>query len=272
MPVRASTAFTLVVVLVLPASAAGAVKTGLDRHAGMRLTLDGRVLTAKIANARGGAPDLEEQLYGKRIDAVCSSSFFRPRSHSVVRTRLWPVGARRLSFRFRRDISDRVKWCLIENHGVDVAAVTYIRPEPIRFVGKGRGPSGAWWRLGGGRGVLGEPCALLRTERAPARWCFPEFAERRVTLGVQQWPACAEDGYVLGVVTAAAATVRLRLSDGTTAVARLYDPPRASRVRARYFIAALAGTTIVRSVQALDSAGAVLATRRASEDSEQPCG
>jgi hypothetical protein len=164
------------------------------------------------------------------------------------------------------------KWCLIEHHASDIAFVSFIKREPIRFIGEGRGPSGAWWRLGGGRGELGEPCAVLRTERAPGRWCLPEFAERRVTLAAEQWPACAEDGYVFGVVTPAAATVRLLMADGTTADARVLDAPRASRVRARYFVAALAGATIARTVQALDSTGTVLATRRASEDSEQPCG
>jgi hypothetical protein len=269
-PVRASTAFTLVVALVLPASAVGAVKTGLDRHAGMRLTLDGRVLTAEIANPRGGDLDLEEQLHGKRIDAVCSSSFFRPRTHSVVRRRLWPVGERRLSFRFRRDISDRAKWCLIENNGVDVAAVTYVRPEPIKFVGKGRGPSGAWWRLGAGAGAVGEPCVFWRTERSTARLCFSRFAERRVTLGLQQWLECDRDAYFFGVVSTAAAAVRLVLADGTSVDAKVYDRPRGSRLRARLFAAALLRGTDVSAAQSFDASGALLAERRAPEPARCP--
>jgi hypothetical protein len=261
-----------VLALILPASAAGAVKTGFDRHAGMRLTLDGHVLTAKIANSRGGDLDLQEQLYGKRIDAVCASGVLRPRSPRVVRRQRWPVGARRMSFRFGRDISRSAKWCLVEHQAADVAFVSFIEREPIRFVGKGRGPSGAWWRLGGGTGELAEPCALLRTESFKAPWCFQELAERRITLAVQQWPpGCAEDGYVIGVVTPAAASVRLLMASGTTVDARLFDAPRASQLRGRFFIAALAGATIARSVQALDSAGTVLATRRASGDSDQPC-
>jgi hypothetical protein len=270
-PVRASAALALAIFLILPGSAAGAVKTGLDRHAGMRLTLDGRVLTAKIANARGGDLDLEEQLYGKRIDAVCSSSFLRPRQHSVVRARRWPVGARRLSFRFGRDISDRVKWCLIEKHGVDVAAVTYILPEPIRFVGKGRGPSGTWWRLGAGTGVLGEPCVLWRTERTSARLCFSKFAERRVTLGLQQWLACDRDAYFFGVVSPTAAAVRLVLVDGTSVDADVYDRPRGSHLRARLFAAALPGGTDVRAAQSFDAAGALLAEGPAPELAGPEC-
>jgi hypothetical protein len=72
---RCSLAIAVVFALILPASAAGAVKTGLDRHAGMRLTLDGRVLTAKIASGRGGDLRLQRRLYGNPIDAICSPSF-----------------------------------------------------------------------------------------------------------------------------------------------------------------------------------------------------
>jgi hypothetical protein len=235
----------------------------------MRLTLDGRVLTAEIVKTPRvhRTPTTEQRLYGKRIDAVCSPHFLHPRRGAVVRTRRWPVGARRMSFRFGHDISGAAKWCLIEDGGLDVAVVSFIEREPIRFVGKGRGPSGAWWRLGGGRGLLAEPCALLRTERVSAPWCFSEFADRRVTLGVQQWPACVGDGYAVGVVSLDAAAVHLRLSDGTTVDAKLFDRPRGSRVQARFFLAALRETASVRSAQAVDSAGTVLATRRTGDES-----
>jgi hypothetical protein len=265
-PVRVSVAVAVLLALILPAGAGAAVKTRVDRHAAVRLTLDGRLLTATLVKPRSS-----DELFGKRIDAVCGSSFLHLRRTRVVRRQRWPVGAREMSFRFGRDISRSAKWCLIEHHAGDIAFVSFIKREPTRFIGKGRGPSGAWWRLGGGRGELGEPCALLRTQRATAPWCFAQFAERRVTLAAQRWPACGEDGYVIGVVTPAATTVRLLMADGTTADARVLDAPRASRVRAGYFIAALAGATMVRTVQALDSAGTVLATRRASDDSEQPC-
>jgi len=262
----------LVLALILPASAAGAVKTGFDRHAGMRLTLDGHVLTAKIANSRGGDLDLQEQLYGKRIDAVCSLRFFPKRRHLVLRTRRWPVGAQRVSFEFGRDISRGAKWCLIEHRAADVASVSFIHPEPIRLVGKGRGTSGAWWRLGGGTGVLGEPCVMWRTPQHAARLCFRAFAERRITLGVRQWPPCAGDPYFFGVVSMAAASVRLLQADGATTDAFLYDRPRGSRVRARFFAAAQPGLGVVRSVQALDGAGMVLAERRVVDLSGERCG
>jgi hypothetical protein len=239
----------------------------------MRLTLDGRVLTAKIADvgtSRGRT--LEEKLYGKRIDAICSPSFDPSRRQLVVRRRLWPTGARRVSFRFGRDISRRVKWCLIEHDAADIASVSFTKPEPIRLVGKGRGPSAAWWRLGGGTGPMGEPCVLWRIARASARWCFSQFAERRVTLGVEQSPECDGDLYLFGVVSAAAATVRLALADGTSVDANRYEAPRGSRIRPRFFAAALPEGSAVRSVQALDDAGGVLAERRVPDYSDESCG
>jgi hypothetical protein len=63
----------------------------------MRLTLDGRILTAKIASGRAGDRGLEERLYGNPVDAICSPSFYPKRSELQRRTQLWPVGARRVS-------------------------------------------------------------------------------------------------------------------------------------------------------------------------------
>jgi hypothetical protein len=274
-PVRASAALVLAVALILPASAAGALKTGLDRHAGMRLTLDGRVLTAEIVSTPRvhRTPTTEQRLYGKRIDAICIRNLLRPRRGAVVRTRVWPAGARQLSFRFGRDISRRAKLCLIEHHGVDVAAVTYIRPEPIRFVGKGRGPSGAWWRLGAGAGLLGEPCAMLRDVHGFLRWCFKSLAKGRVSLRLEEWVGCSRDRYFIGVVSPTAATIRLVLADGTRVDSRLFDSPRGSRLKARYFITVLPENSAARSVEALDADGGVLVARRVEDQAgELVCG
>jgi hypothetical protein len=260
-------ALALGLALIAPAAAAGAVKTGLDRHAGMRLTLDGRVLTAKILPGR----HLGAKLYGKRIDAVCASSFFHPARQHVIGTRLWPVGARRLSFRFGRDISRDARWCLIEHEASDVASVSFVEPEPIRLVAKGRGASGAWWRMGGGSGSSGEPCVMWRTPEEAGRWCFRRFAEHGVTLGVQQWPPCLGDPYFFGVVSPAAASVRLMLADGTSTEAVLYDRPRGSHLRARFFAAAQPGSGVVRSLQALGQGGGVLAERRVPNYAGEPC-
>lgn len=141
----------------------------------------------------------------------------------------------------------------------------YIRREPIRFVGKGRGPYHSWWRLGAGTGVIREPCVFLRIQYASTRWCFARFAERSVTLGVQQWETCDGNGYFFGVASPRATDVRVVLADGTSTRANLYDPPQGSDLRARFFADALPGVTEVRSVRSLDAAGAVLAERRVPE-------
>jgi hypothetical protein len=239
----------------------------------MRLTLDGRALTAEIVRTPRfhRSPTTEEQLYGKRIDAVCSSSFFRPRSHPVLRKRLWPVGARELSFRFRRDISDRVKWCLVEHDASDIAFVSFIEPEPMRFVGKGRGPSGEWWRLAGRRGLLAEPCALLRIRGWGTHPCFEEFSDRPVTLGASEFSVCGRrDVFVLGVVSRRAESVRVVTAAGETFEAKLFDPAGGSRVRGRYFVAALPEVTPTR-VESLDAGGSIIARRSLEGRPPGPC-
>ncbi len=225
----------------------------------MRLKLDARVLTASVV--RAGDRELKAKLFGKRIDAICSSSFFHPGRHSVVRTRLWPVGARRMSFQFSRDISARVKWCLVEHDASDIAFVSFIEREPMRFVGKGRGPSGEWWRLAGRRGLFAEPCALLRIRGWDTRPCFEEFSDRPVTLGASEFSVCGRrDVFVVGVVSRRAVSVRVVTAAGETFEAKLFEPAGGSRVRGRYFVAALPEVTPTR-VESLDAEGSILARR-----------
>jgi hypothetical protein len=232
----------------------------------MRLTLDGRVLTAKIVHRKA-----EEQLFGRRIDAICSPHS-RPSPRGVlVRTRLWPRGASQLSFTFGRDISRRARWCLIEHHAGDIAFVSFVEREPVRFVGKGRGPSGGWLRLAGWRGLFAEPCALLRAKRFSYRPCFPEFSERPITLGVRSFPPCDGDDIVFGVVSRRAGSVRVLTDDGPTFEAKLYDPATGSRVRGRYFVAALPEETGAGMVQSLDAEGSFLAQRRFADPGPDTC-
>ena len=257
----------------LPASAAGAVKTGLDRHAGMRLTLDGRVLTAKIVNTPHihRDPTTEERLYGKRIDAICSPRSRPQRRGLVIRRQLWPPGVRRMPFVFARDISRRVKWCLIEHHAGDLAFVSFIQRERPMFVGKGRSPSSDWWRLAGWRGLFAEPCALLQMPGWDSEECFSDFSERPVTLGAAAFGPCNRDVLVFGVVARDAATVRVSMANGSTVDARLYEPPMGSRVRARYFAVALPAGADVSRVQSFDPDGGSLARRSIEGQVGGPC-
>jgi len=80
-------------------------------------------------------PDTRNELWGKRIRAVCSPTFnYRKALRVAVRAvRLWPRGQTQLSYSFERDISDRVKWCLLEDAGGgDVAGVYFQVFVPVR--------------------------------------------------------------------------------------------------------------------------------------------
>ena len=239
----------------------------------MRLTLDGRVLTAEIVKTPRfhRDPTTEEHLVGKRVHAICSPRFRPSRRHVLIRAQRWPAGASSMSFVFGRDISRRAKWCLIEQDAHDVAFVSFTPREPVRFVGKGRGPSGDWWRMAGRRGVFAEPCAYLRIRGWGTSPCFMEFSERPITLGVEEFGVCGRDLFVLGVVSRRAASVRVVTAAGEVIEAKRYDPADGSRVRGRYFVAALAEDTLLSRVESLDADGNTLARRSIDDQLSGPC-
>jgi hypothetical protein len=71
---------------------------------------------------------VRKELWGERIRAVCSPTFaYRRARRSIVHSvQLWPDGQTQLSYDFGRDISDRVKWCLLEEtSGGDIADVQF---------------------------------------------------------------------------------------------------------------------------------------------------
>jgi hypothetical protein len=264
--VRPAALALAVISLALPTAASAAVKSGTDRDGGMRLTLDGRVLTAKIVDRKA-----EGQLFGKRIDAICSPRSRPARRGLVIKRQRWPASASRMSFEFGRDISRRAKWCLIEHEASDIAFVSFIERERPMFVAKGRGASGDWWRLAGWRGPLAEPCALLRIRGWSTRPCFGEFSERPITLGVRQFSVCRRDDvFVFGVASRGTVSVRALTAAGDVFEANLYDRASESRVRGRYFVAALPRGTEISRVEALDAAGNWL-RRRVRDGGGQIC-
>jgi hypothetical protein len=95
----------------------------------VRFDLRGSVLTvALVTPTHMTRPDTRAELWGKRIRAVCSPTFnYRKAVRVAVRgVRRWPRGQTELSYDFERDISDRVKWCLLEDAGGgDVASVAF---------------------------------------------------------------------------------------------------------------------------------------------------
>jgi hypothetical protein len=105
-----------------PAPRMEVVATDVER--GMRLGLDGRVLTVQML------PDIPDASYetvsGARISATCGTNVAAPpgdpRGETTL-TRLWPTDQTSLSYRFPRDVSS---WCRLEDRsGSTVASVRF---------------------------------------------------------------------------------------------------------------------------------------------------
>jgi hypothetical protein len=99
----------------------------VDRERGMQFTMDGRVLKVKALTHAA-----RRAVFGKRIDAICATAFRPNRGRRVRDVQDWPVGQARIAFSFKRDISARVKWCLLEDGGADVAGVDFAPPPRLR--------------------------------------------------------------------------------------------------------------------------------------------
>ena len=117
-----SAACVAAVMLAAAPGAGAATRRATDRAAGIRFVLDGTLLTVRLT---AGAPRrTRRRLAGARIKAACGTDFVFTRGVQVKRTRLWPTGRTQLRYRFRRDISRRAKWCLLEHpRGGDIAFV-----------------------------------------------------------------------------------------------------------------------------------------------------
>jgi hypothetical protein len=94
----------------------------VDRDHGVRFELSGPNLTVTLIR-----PDVQDDVWGKNLDAICSPAFDpRRASRTAVRAvQLWPQGQTELTFTFDRDISYRVKWCLLEDGAHDIAGVNF---------------------------------------------------------------------------------------------------------------------------------------------------
>jgi len=115
----------LALALSLAVAADAAVVRKKDRRAGLTFRLSGRHLTMKLseqANAR-----TVKRLLGKRVAAACGTS---SRGGTVVSSVFtWPDERSSAAVDFRRDISSRVAYCLVENarSGDDIALVRFRR-------------------------------------------------------------------------------------------------------------------------------------------------
>jgi hypothetical protein len=115
---------------------AAAAPVQVDRENGVRFELTGRALTVTLVEPSvSSEPTTEEVVWGERIRAVCSARFGNWPRAKVVAVQTWPSDTEQLTYTFGRDISERVKWCLIESAddgGGDVAAVDYAVFFPVR--------------------------------------------------------------------------------------------------------------------------------------------
>lgn len=244
-------------------SADAAVRS--KRSHGVRLTLDGRYLTATIVADWRIAGDLQ----GHRVQAACGTTLGRLRRDRVFTARRWPATAQTLRFTFQRDVSQRASWCVLEETGgSDLAVARFFEAEPRRLVAEGSTPTGSSWRLMGWRAADRQPCAALRVAGSGGtRSCFDEDAAREARLSVAvHGTGCSRDLFVYGATSHATALVRITLSDGTTAEATRYPRPTGSRVRAQYSLVVLPGATGISSIEALDADGTRIGRRRFADD------
>ncbi|MEX1141240.1 MAG: hypothetical protein WD993_07400 [Thermoleophilaceae bacterium] len=258
----------VLVAMVSPQVADGAVRAKADPGSDVRFVLQNETLTVRVLDRPHHQvhPPVLDRLGGKRVRAACGTRF-QPSEAVIVRARRrWPEGRSTLVFRFRRNISHRVRWCVIETgkSGGDVAGVSFVRREPAQLLARGRMDSGKWWRLAVWRGSRLQPCMRMAYGDGSFGICFDDDAEREAQLGtVLDMQGCRRPRrqFLLGVVPRLTATVDVLLEDALVA-ARVFRRPSGSRVRAKYLLSILPGDAKIRRVVARDEEGTVLGRER----------
>lgn len=238
-----------------PAQAATRSKLGEDE---IRFTLSGKALTVAIVDRKNFIqdPSPQEELYGKRVEMGCGTSFRRSRRGLVGKRVDWSVGARSVTVRLGRDISRSAKWCLVEEGrgGGDIGFVSFFDAEPGRRLASGHFANGRRWRIAAWRGKQLEPCLAFRLPGDGYETCFGDEAEREAALSAMLLlPTCAAEGVVIGTTARAARSATVILGDGTRIEAALYRRPRGSRVTAQYLVAILPAPVEVVAVETRDA-------------------
>jgi len=102
-----------------PKPAPGKKLVATDVEAGVRFSLDGRVLTVQLLPDR---PEVLETVSGAEISATCGTNVAAPpgdRRGETTVFRIWPAGETSLSYRFPRDVSS---WCRLGRQSVGIVA------------------------------------------------------------------------------------------------------------------------------------------------------
>ena len=251
-------------------SADAATRLKHDMAHETRFVLDGRELAVTVVDLPRYEqhPPTLKLLAGKEVRAACGTSFRRYALKTVAYSLgHWSAGDRSMRFTLSRDVSRAARWCLIEqwdDHGGDVAFVSFRKAEPPRLVARGMFDDGSAWRMVAWRGYRLEPCLRVRLPRTGGYGsCFEAQAEQEATLdSTAMAPLCEGESLLVGVVSRRASTVTVTLGDGSAVAAQLYRRPPGSKVRAQYFVAKLPREIDVERVVARDAAGGRVASER----------
>jgi hypothetical protein len=115
-------ALALAGALLAAAPADAALERKEDRRAGVIFRLNGKHLTMKLREQ--GNPRTVKKVVGKKLDAACGTN--SERGGTIVdATFTWPEGRSSVSVDFKRDISRRVAYCVLEHDGADIAVVMF---------------------------------------------------------------------------------------------------------------------------------------------------
>jgi hypothetical protein len=98
--------------------------TAVDPENEVRFRFRGPTLRASIAHQPNVTqePTIEQSLFDKRIRAWCRARGPDDKEATETSIRRWPEGAVSVDYRFARDISGQVTWCLLEHEkGGDIA-------------------------------------------------------------------------------------------------------------------------------------------------------
>src|SRR3954466_36403 len=104
-----------------PVAPPGKKVVATDVKAGVRFTLDGRVLTVQLLEPVRN--QTFEAVSGAQISAACGANVAAPPGdprRETTLTRRWPAGQTSLSFRFPRDAST---WCLLRDETGSIVAI-----------------------------------------------------------------------------------------------------------------------------------------------------
>lgn len=205
-------------------------KVGIDVSAGVRFSLDGRVLTASLLE---WTPfETRQRVSAALIHATCGVAFAQvgpegdPRNAREQRTRLWPAGRDMLRFRFPGEIPG-ARWCRIEETAVGNVAFVKFGTAPARIGSpqeRVKLIANDWARLFAGSGSAAckymvqpacERMECIRVGNRPIENCTPPSPAFRRSFKGARVEAVAIDHDTAGVQFSNGRTIVMVLVEGS---------------------------------------------------------